>query len=100
MKIVMMFRRKINPATPSTNRTALRIRYQEIGTPVMLLIHLLQREHNGSDDSDQNQYGGNLKGQQIARKQRLTDILRRPAGESAEVNRRRMREQAQHRETE
>src|SRR5882724_11583706 len=35
MKIVMMLRRKRNPATPSTNSTALRMRYQDKGTPVI-----------------------------------------------------------------
>src|SRR6266403_115393 len=34
MNTVMMLRRNRNPATPSTNSTALRMRYQERGTPV------------------------------------------------------------------
>ncbi len=32
MNTVMMLRRNRNPATPSANRIALRIRYQESGT--------------------------------------------------------------------
>ena len=32
MNTVMMLRRNRNPATPSTNRIALRVRYQESGT--------------------------------------------------------------------
>src|SRR5258706_13568959 len=47
MKIVIMFRRKRNPATPSTKRTALRIRYQEMGTPVILIPRRWPR--NGPD---------------------------------------------------
>src|SRR5579872_4959893 len=85
MKTVIMLRRNRNPATPSTNRIALRIRYQERGTPV-ISIHLLSGEHDRSDDGDQNQHRGDLEGQQVAREESLTDIAGGSFGEAAEVN--------------
>src|SRR5947207_8508260 len=67
MKMVMIFRRKRNPATPSANNTALRMRYQERGTPVIGLIHLLQSEHDRPQNGDQDQHGSHFEGQQISR---------------------------------
>src|SRR5580704_11884110 len=46
MKTVMMLRRNRNPATPSTKSTALRIRYQERGTPV-IEITILRMQDSG-----------------------------------------------------
>src|SRR5450631_1855574 len=90
MKSVMMLRRNKNPATPSTNNTALRMRYQDKGTPVMS-IHFLSRQHDGADDCDQDQYRGHFEGQQVSREERLADVLRRTAREAAEVDRPRVR---------
>src|ERR1022692_3152918 len=52
---VMTLRRRRNPATPRVNNTALRIRYQESGTPVMLL-HLLLRQNHRAQNGDQDQH--------------------------------------------
>src|SRR6267154_3951707 len=86
MKMVMMLRRKRNPATPSANSTALRIRYQEIGTPVILLIHLLQGQNDRADDRDQNQNRRHFEREKIAREQRLAHVLCCATGERAEVH--------------
>src|SRR5438045_2100372 len=93
MNRVMMFRRKRNPATPSANSTALRIRYQEIGTPVIVLFHLLKSEDHCSDYGDEDEDGGDFKRQQVTGKQRLAHVLRSAAGEGAEVHRARVGEQ-------
>src|SRR3954471_19727901 len=99
MNRVMMLRRNRNPATPSMKSTALRIRYQEIGTPV-ILVHLLHRENYGADDRDQNQQRGHFERQQVSGEQRAADVLGCTAGESAEVDGCRVREQAQDGEAE
>src|SRR5262245_39104009 len=97
MNTVMIFRRNKKPATPRVNRTALRIRYQERGTPVidttprtrnhprseirnptsLFSLQFLSRQNDRSNNSDQNQDGRYLERQQIPREQRLADILGR-----------------------
>ena len=77
MNTVMMLRRNRKPATPSANRIALRIRYQESGTlgrECRHLIHLLSGEDDRADDRDQDQDGGDFKGQQIGGEELRADF--------------------------
>src|SRR5580765_5647971 len=85
MNTVMILRRNRNPATPSTNNTALSVRNQEIGTPVML-FQFLPRQNDGADNGDQDQNRSHFEGQQIRREQGAADIAGRPACETAELN--------------
>src|SRR5579862_9910564 len=86
MKMEMMFLRNKKPAMPSANNTALRIRYQARGGP--LILQLLSREHDGADDRDENQDGSNFKRQQILGEQRAADVLGGAALEGAEMHHR------------
>src|SRR5256885_8879200 len=86
MNTVMILRRNRNPATPSTNNTALSVRNQEIGTPV-ILFQFLTRQNNGADNRDQNQDRSHFEGQQIGGEQGIADIASGTAGEAAEMYR-------------
>src|SRR5512132_996743 len=86
MNTVMILRRNRNPATPSTNNTALSVRNQEIGTPVML-FQFLSRQNDGADNRDQDQDRSHFEDQQILREQGVADIASRAAGETAELHR-------------
>src|ERR1039457_3588069 len=66
---VITLRRSTKPEIPSANSTALRIRYQEIGTPVILL-QLLSRKHDGAQDGYQDQHRHYLEGKQELSKER------------------------------
>src|SRR5580658_2164840 len=85
MKTVMTLRRRRNPATPSANKTALRIRYQESGTPDML-FHLLLRQHHRAQNGDQDKHGNHFEGQQILGEERAPYVQRRPMFETAEAH--------------
>src|SRR5436190_15834155 len=85
MNAVMILRRNRNPATPSTNNTALSVRNQEIGTPV-ILFQFLTRQNNGADNRNQNQDRSHFKDQQISGEQGVADIASGTAGEAAEMN--------------
>jgi hypothetical protein len=57
------------PATPSANRIALSVRYQESGTSGSS-IHLLSRQNDAPDNGDQDQHAGDFKRQQVGGEQR------------------------------
>src|SRR5215470_6362511 len=71
MKMVMMLRLSRKPSTPSENRIALKIRYQESGTISALPLS----EHHRAHDGDQNQHRGDLKRQQKILEQQMRDGL-------------------------
>src|ERR1035438_1163103 len=84
MKTVITLRRRMNPAMPRLNNTALRIRYQESGTPADMLLHLLLRQNHRAQNGDQDQHRNHLEGQQILGKQRAPDVRSRAMLEPAE----------------
>ena len=83
MNTVMMLRRNRKPATPSANRIALSVRYQESGIRRSVkrkrrhLVDLLSRQHDRAEDGDQDQDAGDFKRQQVGGEQPLADLLRR-----------------------
>src|ERR1035441_2972577 len=88
MNTVITLRRNTKPATPNTNRMALSVRNQEIGTGMSVMsVHLLPRQDNGAHDADQDQDGGRLERQQVGGEQRAADIERRAVPEAAENHR-------------
>src|SRR5215813_7069865 len=86
MKTVITLRRKRKPATPSTNKMALSIRYQEMGTEGGRagsggkLFDLLSRQDNRADDRNQNQNAGHLKGKQVSSEERPAYLNRSAFG--------------------
>src|ERR1039457_23787 len=92
MNTVITLRRSTKPETPSANSTALRIRYQEMGTPVILL-QLLSRQHHGAQNGDQNEDRHHLERQQKLREQRAAHVERGAVPEGAEMHHRGSREQ-------
>src|SRR5580698_9113138 len=85
IKTVMMLRRSRNPATPRANKSALKIRYQESGTPCML-IELLLRQHHRPQNGNQDEHRNHFEGQQILREERASNIERGAVPEAAEVH--------------
>src|SRR5215472_6812498 len=71
MKMVMMLRFSKKPNTPSENRTALRIRYQERGTILVLPPSQDHRAHDG----DQDQHRGDFKGQEEIAEEQVGDVV-------------------------
>src|ERR1035438_9504131 len=86
MKTVITLRRRMNPAIPRLNNTALRIRYQESGTPADMLLHLLLRQNHRAQNGDQDQHRNHFEWQQILGEQRAPDIQRRAMLEPAEAH--------------
>src|SRR6185436_11780966 len=79
MNTVIMLRRSRNPSTPSANRIALSVRYQEGGTaagrgPSGILVHLLASQHDRSQNRDQDQHAGHFEWQQVDREQASADF--------------------------
>src|SRR5271157_414128 len=88
MNTVITLRRNTKPATPSTNRTALSVRYQETGTGTSVIsVQLLLRQDNRAHDADQDQDGSRLERQQVGGEQRAANIERRAVLEAAENHR-------------
>src|SRR5580700_9085881 len=86
MNTVITLRRNRNPAMPSVNNTALRIRYQESGTPADMLLHLLLRQHHRAQNSDQDQHRNHFEGQQILGEERAPYVERGAVLEPAEAH--------------
>ncbi len=85
MNTVMMLRRNRNPATPSANRIALRVRYQERGRGgSSAYSDLLARQDDRAEDGDQNQNGGDFERQQVVGEQAAADVGGVPPCEAAE----------------
>src|ERR1022692_1461490 len=84
MKTVITLRRRMNPAIPRLNNTALRIRYQESGTPADMLLHLLLRQNHRAPNGDEEHHRNPREGQQILGEQRTPAFRRRAMLEPAE----------------
>src|SRR5581483_4472964 len=100
IKMVMMLRRLMKPAMPIAKSTALRIRYQERGTEV-ILVDLLSAEHDGADERDQDQNRDDFEGEQIIGEEQTADLGGTARGEYAESDARqvghgRLNDEAQH----
>src|SRR5262252_1923928 len=82
MNTVIILRRNRKPATPSANKIALRIKYQEKGTPttkgIGILFDLLPGQNDGAHDGDQNQHARNFEWKQVGGKQTRSDGFRGP----------------------
>src|ERR1022692_4913967 len=81
MNTVTMLRFSRNPATPSTNRTALNIRYQLTG-----IIRPPLAQHHRAHDGHQDQHRGDFEGQQKFAEQQFAYLARVIAGEQRGVH--------------
>src|SRR5580700_7381265 len=89
MNTVITLRRKTKPATPSANRIALRIRYQDNGTlcgSTGISVDLPSREYDCPEDRNQDQHTDHFKGQQVNFKKPLADFVSSAVLERAELH--------------